>query len=77
MIKSSSSICYEILDEVRKLGREIDGPGIVLRVNPEIARALKEEESSVLRELKDTLRKDVALRPDPLLHHEQFDVMAR
>jgi ribonuclease G len=77
VIKSSSSICYEILDEVRKLGRDIDGGGIVLRVNPEIARALKEEEASVLKELKDTLRKDVALRPDPLMHHEQFDVMAK
>ena len=26
-IKSSSSMCYEILDEVRKLGADIDGPG--------------------------------------------------
>jgi len=77
VIKSSSTICYEILDEVRKIGPEVEGPGVVLRVNPEIARALKEEESGVLRELRDTLRKDVTLRPDPLLHHEQFDVMAR
>ena len=52
VIKSSSTICYEILDEVRKLGEELDGPGVVLRVNPEIARALKEEESGVLRELR-------------------------
>jgi len=77
VIKSSSTICYEILDEVRKIGPEVEGPGVVLRVNPEIARALKEEESGVLRELRDTLGKDVTLRPDPLLHHEQFDVMAR
>jgi ribonuclease G len=77
VIKSSSTICYEILDEVRKVGAEIDGPGIVLRVNPEIARALREEESSVLTELKETLHKDVTLKPDMHLHHEQFDVMAR
>jgi len=76
VIKSSSTICYEILDQVRKLGADIDGPGLVLRVNPEIARALKEEEAGVLKELKDTLRKQVALKPDTLLHHEQFDVMA-
>ena len=76
VIKSSSTICYEILDQVRKLGQEIDGRGLVLRVNPEIARALKEEEAGVLRELKDRLRKEVTLKPDILLHHEQFDVMA-
>ncbi len=52
VIKSSSTICYEILDQVRKLGEEIDGPGVVLRVNPEIARALKEEEAGVLKELR-------------------------
>jgi len=76
VIKSSSTICYEVLDQVRKLGEEIEGPGIVLRVNPEIARALKEEEAGVLRELKETLRKQVTLKSDSLLHHEQFDVMA-
>jgi ribonuclease G len=76
VIKSSSTICYEILDQVKKVGEEIDGPGLVLRVNPEIARALKEEEAGVLRELKETLRKQVTLKSDSLLHHEQFDVMA-
>ncbi len=77
VIKSTSTICYEILDEVRKIGPELDGPGVVLRVNPEIARALQEEESGVLRELRETTGKEVTLRPDHLLHHEQFDVMAR
>ncbi len=52
VIKSSSTICYEILSEVRKIGPEIDGHGILLRVNPDIARALKEEESAVLRDLR-------------------------
>jgi len=77
VIKSTPTICYEILDEIRKVGPEVDGPGIVLRVNPDIARALKEEEADVLRELKMTLRKDIVLRADTHLHHEQFDVMAR
>ncbi|MCX6542970.1 MAG: Rne/Rng family ribonuclease [Acidobacteria bacterium] len=76
MIKSAATICYEILDEVRKVGGELDGPGLVLRVNPEIAKALREEEASVLRELQATLGKTVSIKPDLNLHHEQFDVMA-
>jgi ribonuclease G len=76
VIKSNSTICYEILDQVRKLGEEIDGPGLVLRVNPEIARTLKEEEAGVLKELRSTLGKTITLKSDALLHHEQFDVMA-
>jgi ribonuclease G len=75
-IKSSSTICYEILAEIRKVGTELNGHGVVLRVNPDIARALKEEESAVLRELQDTLGKNVTVKPDAHLHHEQFDVMA-
>jgi ribonuclease G len=75
-IKSSSTTCYEILDEVRKIGADIDGPGLVLRVNPDIARALKQEEYAVLRELQEAIGKTVTVKPDAYLHHEQFDVMA-
>jgi ribonuclease G len=76
VIKASSTICYEILAEVKKLGAELNGPAVVLRVNPDIARALKEEESAVLKDLRVALGKDVTIHPDTHLHHEQFDVMA-
>jgi ribonuclease G len=76
VIKSSSTICYEILTEVRKISADLDGQSLVLRVNPDIARALKEEERPVLKELKQAVGKDITIRPDSLLHHEQFDVMA-
>jgi ribonuclease G len=76
VIKSAATICYEILDEVRKVGAQLDGPGLVLRVNPEIAKALREEESAVLRELQTTIGKTVSIKADLHLHHEQFDVMA-
>ena len=75
-IKSSATICFEILTELRKVGPELDGHGVLLRVNPDIARALKEEESAVLRELQQVLGRPVTIRPDAHLHHEQFDVMA-
>jgi Rne/Rng family ribonuclease len=75
-IKSSSTICYEILAEVKKVGSDMDGPGVLLRVNPDIARALKEEERNVLKDLKHMLGKDVIVKPDVHLHHEQFDLMS-
>jgi ribonuclease G len=75
-IKSSSTVCYEILTEVKKVGPDLDGLGVLLRVNPDIARALKDEERGVLRDLKQMLGKDVIVRADVQLHHEQFDVMS-
>ena len=75
-IKSSATVCYEILSEVRKVGSDLDGPGVLLRVNPDIARALQEEERGVLKDLKNMLQRDVIVKPDVHLHHEQFDVMS-
>ena len=75
-IKSSATICYEILSEVKKVGPDLNGQRLMLRVNPDIARALKEEESAVLKDLRQTIGKDVTIKADIQLHHEQFDVMA-
>jgi ribonuclease G len=76
VIKSSATICYEILSEVKKVGQDLNGHRLLLRVNPDIARALKEEESAVLKDLRQSIGKDVTIRSDAHLHHEQFDVMA-
>jgi ribonuclease G len=76
VIKSSSTICYEILSEVKKISPDLNGHRLLLRVNPDIARALNEEERAVLRDLKQTIGRDVMVRSDAHLHHEQFDVMA-
>jgi ribonuclease G len=75
-IKASATICYDILTEVKKVRSELDGYSLVLRVNPEIARALKDESRSVFRELETVVGRPVTVRPDEQLHHEQFDLMA-
>ncbi len=76
VIKSSSTICYEILGEVRKIATDLSGQSLVLRVNPDIARVLRDEERAVFKDLKQSIGRDVVLSADPQLHHEQFDVMA-
>jgi ribonuclease G len=76
-IKASATICSEILAELQKFVADLDGRGVLLRVNPDIARALKEEERAVLRAIEVALGKPVTVRPDTHLHHEQFDVMAQ
>jgi ribonuclease G len=75
-IKSSATVCQEILNEMRKVGHDIDGNGVLLRVNPEIADALAGEERGVLREVEQVIGRRVTVRPDAYLHHEQFDVMS-
>jgi ribonuclease G len=74
-VKSVSTVCAEIYEEVRKIAADIRGQRLVLRVNPEVARALADPQAAVLRGLADLVGGDIAVQGDPLLHQEQFDVV--
>jgi ribonuclease G len=75
-VKNVSTVCSEIYDEVRKLAPDMRGQRLLLRVNPEVARALAGEEAPVLRSLAALTAGEVSVQADPLLHQEQFDVVA-
>ena len=75
LVKSAQTICYEILDEARRLSRGMNGDGIkqtTLRINPEVARALRSTERDVLTEIEDYLGA-VDITSDERVHQEQFD----
>ncbi len=76
MIKSVATVCSEIYDEVRKVAADMDGHRLLLRVNPEVARALSGEEAAVLKDLTSLVAREISVQGDPLLHQEQFDVVA-
>jgi hypothetical protein len=46
-------------------------------VNPEVARALAGDEAGILKDLSDFVGTTIRVQGDPLLHQEQFDVVAR
>jgi ribonuclease G len=75
-VKSVATVCTEIYEEVRSLAADVREKRLVLRVNPEVARALGSDESSVLKALAAMVSGEVTLQADPLLHQEQFDVVA-
>jgi ribonuclease G len=77
MVKNVATVCSEIYDEVRKLAPHFSGQAVSLRVNPEVARALRGEEAPVLKELCGLLGHQVLVHADPLLHQEQFDVVPK
>jgi ribonuclease G len=73
LIKSPQTICYEILEQARRLSRESKGSRqAMLRVNPEVARALRSTERDVLTEIEDYLGA-VDVSSDSRVHQEQFD----
>ena len=75
LVKSPQTVCYEILEQSRRLAREGEGDGgrqAMLRVNPEVAKALRSSERDVLNEIEDYLGV-VDLTSDPMIAQEQFD----
>jgi len=76
IVKSTATICFDILTEMKKLSADLNGHGVLLRVNPDIGKALREEESAILRDIERAVGRKITIKPDPALHHEQFDVMA-
>jgi ribonuclease G len=73
-VKSVNTVCNEILAEARKMANEIDGNVITLRVNPEVAKALKSREGGLLSELESMVKKDVIIKSDPSVHQERFEI---
>ncbi len=73
-VKSVPTVCNELYIEMRKMVRGHDGKDIMVRVNPEVAKALKANNGKLLTELEDLTGKTVLLKSDPALHQEMFDI---
>ncbi len=75
-MKSIATICLNLRKELLHLrGRFGQQPELLLRVHPEVARALQTEERAILDELERSLGVRILLQSDPELHHERFDVV--
>ncbi len=74
LVKSAQTICYEILEQARRLARsgESGKRQAMLRINPEVAKALRGSEREVLDEVEDYLG-TLDINSDPRIFQEQFD----
>ncbi len=76
LVKSVATTCYSIYHEVEKMKHEFDSHGeVMVRVHPEVARALRESESTVVEEIRHLLKRDIAIKADPSLHIEHFNIV--
>jgi ribonuclease G len=75
MVKSAQTISYEILSESRRISKDVDSTNeVILRVNPEVAKALRSSERDVLGEIEAYLGGVVTIKSDPTVHQEQYDI---
>ena len=76
LIKSPQTICYELLEEARRLAKGMNGDSenkqITLRINPEVAKVLRSSERDVMVEIEDYLG-PIDIASDETIHQEQYD----
>ncbi|MGH9513081.1 MAG: Rne/Rng family ribonuclease [Terriglobales bacterium] len=73
-VKSITTVCNDIYIEMRKMAKHLDHQDVMLRVNPEVGKALKANGGRALAEMEELTRKTVIVKSDPALHQEQFDI---
>ena len=74
LVKSVTTVCNEIFVEVKRISPTIDRDDLVLRVNPEVGKALKANSATRLNELEEITGKTISVQTDPLVHQEQFEI---
>jgi len=73
-VKSVITVCNDIYVEMRKMIKVHDRKDVTLRVNPEVAKALKANNGKLIGEMEELIGKTVIVKADPLLHQENFDI---
>ncbi|MGD0793824.1 MAG: Rne/Rng family ribonuclease [Terriglobales bacterium] len=73
-VKAVNTICNEVYVEMRKISKHLEHSDVMLRVNPEVAKALKANNAHLLNEMEELTKKTIIVKSDPALHQEQFDI---
>jgi ribonuclease G len=74
MVKSSQTMCFEILEQAKAMSKQVTSSNdVMLRVSPQVAEALRSSEHAVYEEIEAYFNTPITLEADPNLHQEQFD----
>src|SRR5437660_18969 len=73
-VKNVNTVCNEIYIEMRKAAKHFEHSDVMLRVHPEVAKALKTNNGRWLNELEELSKKTIIVKSDAALHQEQFDI---
>lgn len=74
--KSRRTICFEIFREIEKEALSTNRQ-IVVFANPEVINMLKKEEWKHVERLQKRFEKNIAVKPDPEFHVEQYEVFGK
>jgi len=75
VVKSRTTMVYEIFRELHRELPNLPGPRVALSVSSEVAVLLYDEERSGIEELERKFGKEITIKVRPSFHLEQFEIL--
>ncbi|MBU0479866.1 MAG: Rne/Rng family ribonuclease [Proteobacteria bacterium] len=75
ILKSRRTICYEVLRNITVNAVKMSGENVEVRVNPQVATMMLQEESTTIHEIEDQTGKRITVVPDQAQHIEKYEIV--
>ncbi|MDA8793865.1 Rne/Rng family ribonuclease, partial [Bacteriovoracaceae bacterium] len=76
-VKSTTTVCFEILRELFKVLRKTQGVKVSIFTHPEVSAKLTSDDMDLIEEIEETFSKNIIIRADNSYHIEQYEIFAQ
>lgn len=73
-LKSTQTLCYEILREIQREQKDLFGRNVFIQVHPRVAARLLDEERAALERLEEALHACFHVQGERTFHMEQYEI---
>lgn len=77
IIKSKTTLCFEMFREIRREAMNIPSNMIIVSLHPEVADFLYDEERYAIEELENKLKKKIIIKVKSEFHQEEYEIESR
>lgn len=77
VVKSVTTVCYEVLREITKTMKKSKGSKISVFAHPEVSAQLTSEDFLIIETLEEKFGKHLAIRADNSYHVEQYEIFGQ
>jgi ribonuclease G len=77
VVKSVTTVCYEILREISKAMKKAKGPKVSVFAHPEVSAQLTSEDFEIIESLEENHAKQLTIRADNSYHIEQYEIFTQ
>jgi len=77
IVKSKTTLCFEIFREIRREAMNIPSSVIEVSLHPEVADFLYDEERYAIEELENVLKKKIVIKVRSDFHQEEYEIASK